>query len=178
MKHVLLLTGRPGTGKTSLIKHVAEEMKGKVGGFYTAEIRDQGVRTGFRLVTLSGEAATLAHVNIHNPYRVGKYGGDVSAMERVGVPAISRAVEQDSLIIVDEIGRMELFSEGFRDAISRAIDGGQRILGTIMLNHHPWADTIKRHPEVEVITLTRDSYPQVEESIQCWLQEQGLKEAL
>jgi len=74
MKQVYLLTGRPGTGKTSLIKQVAAQMKGKAGVFYTDEIRTQGAKEGFKLVTLEGEEAILAHVSIHSPYRVSRYG--------------------------------------------------------------------------------------------------------
>jgi nucleoside-triphosphatase len=173
MKYDLLLTGRPGTGKTSLIKQAAAEMKGTAGGFYTEEILDHGVRAGFRLVTLAGEAATLAHVNIRSPHRVGKYGVDVNAMVQVGVPAIRRAGQQDDLIIIDEIGKMELFSVEFRDTVSNLIEGSKRILGTIMLNPNPWADTIKCHPEVELVTVTRTSHPQVQEIIQRWLKAQG-----
>ena len=92
MKQVYLLTGRPGTGKTSLIKQVAAQMKGKAGGFYTEEIRSRGTREGFRLVTLDGAEVILAHVNFHSPYRVSKYGVDIDGLERVGVPALYQAV--------------------------------------------------------------------------------------
>ncbi|MDI6815242.1 MAG: nucleoside-triphosphatase, partial [Dehalococcoidales bacterium] len=77
MKQVYLLTGRPGTGKTSIIKQAVAKMKGRAGGFYTEEIRSQGVREGFRLVTLDGQSAILAHIDIHSQYRVSKYGVDI-----------------------------------------------------------------------------------------------------
>src|SRR4030042_1602480 len=75
MKPVYLLPGRPGTGKTSLIKEAIAGVKVKAGGFYTEEIRSQEVRQGFRLVTLDRRSAILAHINIHSPYRVSKDGG-------------------------------------------------------------------------------------------------------
>ena len=169
MKQVYLLTGRPGTGKTSLIKQVVAQIKGKAGGFYTEEIRSQGVREGFRLVTLSGEDAILAHVNIRTPYRVSKYGVDIDALERVGVPALYRAVEQCDLVVIDEIGKMELFSVKFREAVSQIIGSEKRVLGTIMLNPNPWADAIKRQPQINLITVTRDNYQQVLARLLDWL---------
>ena len=169
MKQVYLLTGRPGTGKTSLIKQVAAQMKGKAGGFYAEEIRSQGVSEGFRLVTLDGEDAILAHTNIHSPYRVSKYGVDIDALERVGIPALHKAAQQCNLVVIDEIGKMELFSADFRDTVSRMIDSGTRILGTIMLNPNPWADAIKRQPQVNVLTVTRDNHRQVLEGLLQWL---------
>ena len=169
MKRVYLLTGRPGTGKTSLIKEVVAQMKGKAGGFYTEEIRGQGVREGFRLVTLDGEGAILAHVNIHSPYRVSKYGVDIDALERVGVPALHRAAQQCDLVVIDEIGKMELFSGNFREAVSQMIGTGNRILGTIMLNPNPWADAIKHHHQVNLITVSRDNHQAVREELLSWL---------
>lgn len=144
-------------------------MEGKAGGFYTEEIRPRAVREGFRLVTLAGETAILAHVSIHSPYRVGKYGVDVDGLERVGVPALHKAVQQCDLIVIDEIGKMELFSAKFREAVSQIIGSRQRILGTIMLNPDPWADAIKRQPRVNLITVSRDNYHQVLERLLRWL---------
>jgi len=169
MKRVYLLTGRPGTGKTSLIKQVVAQTKGEAGGFYTEEIRSQGVREGFRLVTLDGKDLILAHINIRGPYRVSKYGVDVAGLEQVGVPALYQAARQRDLVVIDEIGKMELFSAKFREAVSEAIDSGKRTLGTIMLQPHPWADAIKCQPQVDLITVTRDNYHQVLEELLRWL---------
>ena len=169
MKRVCLLTGRPGTGKTSLIKQAVAGMRGKAGGFYTEEIRSRGIREGFRLVTLDGQDATLAHVNIHSPYRVSKYGVDIDSLDRVGVPALHQAAQQCDLVVIDEIGKMELFSADFRDAMLQIIDSGKRVLGTIMLNPNPWADRIKQNPQVHLIEVTRTSYHQVLEELRRWL---------
>jgi len=169
MKQVYLLTGRPGTGKTSLIKQVASHMKDKAGGFYTEEIRIRGTREGFRLITLDGEETILAHISIHSPYRVSKYGVDIDALDRVGVPALHRAAQQCDLVVVDEIGKMELFSTAFKEAVSRIFDSGTRILGTIMLSPNPWADAIKCQPQVNLITVTRDNRQQVLLELLNWL---------
>ena len=158
MKRVYLLTGKPGTGKTSLIKQVVAELKGEAGGFYTEEIRSQGMRLGFKLVTLDGYEAILAHVNIPSRYRVSRYGVDIDSLDRVGVFALRQANKQCDLIVVDEIGKMELFSASFREAVLEIISSGKRVLGTIMLAPNPWADAIKRQPQVNLIEVTRTNY--------------------
>lgn len=145
-------------------------MKGKAGGFYTEEIRTKGARQGFRLVTLDGRDAILAHVDTHSQYRVGKYGVDIDSMERVGVPALYKALQQCDLVVVDEIGKMELFSASFREAVPQIIDSGKRMLGTITLNPHPWADAIKHHPQVKLITVTRSNYQQVLAGLLQWIE--------
>ena len=170
MKQVYLLTGKPGTGKTSLIKQAIAGLGGKAGGFYTEEIRRGGVREGFRLVTLDGQEAILAHINIHSPHRVGKYGVDIDSLDRAGVSALNRAAEEGSLVIVDEIGRMELFSATFREAVWQIITSGKKVLGTIMFKANPWADRIKRQPQVNVVEVTRANRHQVLEELLVWLE--------
>ena len=169
MKQVYLLTGRPGTGKTSLIKQAIAETGSKAGGFYTEEIRVQGARQGFRLVTLDGQSTILAHVDIRSPYRVSKYGVDVEGLERVGVSSLQRATRQCDLVVIDEIGKMELFSANFREAVLQAIDSGKRVLGTIMLSPNPWADAIKVKSQVSLITVTRANHPQILSELLHWL---------
>jgi len=168
MKRAYLLTGSPGTGKTTIIKEMLARSKKSAGGFYTEEIRVQGIRYGFRIVTLDGESATLAHINIHSPYQVSKYGVDLDGLERVAVPAIQRAVQKHDIVIIDEIGKMELFSECFRRAVIEAIHSEKLVLGTIMLKSHSWADKIKQYPAVELILVDRANRRQVLEQVLHW----------
>ncbi len=169
MKPVYLLTGQPGTGKTSLIKEAIADMKGKAGGFYTEEIRSQGVRQGFRLVTLDGSTAVLSHLYFQGPHRVSKYGVDVESLDKVGVAAINQAIQECDLVVIDEIGKMELLSAKFREAVLNILKSGKKLLGTIMLSPNPCADAIKRQPQVNVVTVTRTNHQQVMEELREWL---------
>ena len=169
MKPVYLLTGTPGTGKTSLIRQALADFEGSAGGFYTEEIRSGGARLGFKLVTLDGHEAMLAHTDLSKRFRVGKYGVDVESLEKVGVAALRRAAESCGLVVIDEIGKMELFSAKFRETVLEIIGRGKRVLGTIMLQPHPWADVIKQDPRVNLVTLTRNNYQQVLEDLRKWL---------
>jgi nucleoside-triphosphatase len=169
MANVYLLTGSPGTGKTTVIRQAVAMSKAKAGGFYTEEIRTGGARQGFRIVTLDGDDAILAHVDSLSRYRVSKYGVNVQNLDNVGVAAINQAIEESDLIVIDEIGKMELFSPRFREAVLKAIDSGQKVLGTVMLSPNPFADDIKRHPNVKVIELTRANHDQVLREILDWM---------
>ena len=169
MEQVYLLTGRPRSGKTSLIKQVVAKMGYRAGGFYTEEIRSGGTRLGFKLVTLDGQEAVLAHTSTRSPHRVSKYGVDINSLDRVGVNALSKAAQECPLVIIDEIGKMELFSANFREAVLKIISSGKKVLGTIMLSPHPWADLIKQKPLVKLIEVTRANHPQVLKELSSWL---------
>lgn len=169
MTAAYLLTGSPGVGKTTLIREVLEKTNKKAGGFYTQEVRSGGTRQGFKIVTLDGREAILAHTNIPSPHRVGKYGVDINNLENTAVAALEKAIADSELIVIDEVGKMELFSPRFREAVLRAMDSGKKVLGTIMLKPHPFADEIKRHPAVTVLHLTRDNRNEVAARILNWL---------
>jgi len=169
MANVYLLTGSPGTGKTTVIRQAVARSKAKAGGFYTEEIRTSGARQGFRIVSLDGQDAVLSHVDFPDRYRVSKYGVNVRNLDNVGVTAIDRAIEESDLIVIDEIGKMELFSPRFREAVLKAVSSGKKVLGTVMLSPNTFADEIKRHPNVKVIELTRANHDRVLSEILDWI---------
>jgi nucleoside-triphosphatase len=155
MGKTILLMGCPGVGKTTIIKEVVRRLPGRVGGFYTEEVREHGQRQGFKIVTLDGQEGILAHIDVRGRYRVGKYGVDLDSLERVGVTAIRHATSASDCVVIDEIGKMELFSPAFKEAVQAAIGSDKLVLGTIMFRSHPWADAIKVHPEVTLIKITK-----------------------
>ncbi len=171
---ILLITGRPGCGKTTLVAEAAAAVGGRAGGFYTREVRAGGQRVGFEVVTLDGRRGRLAHVEVKGPHRVGKYGVDPESFEAVGVDALERAVQEKELIVIDELGKMELFSARFRRAVEAAVKSGKPVLATVMLTSHPWADGLKAHPEARLIFLTPENRAQVRAEVVAWLGAWGL----
>jgi len=158
----VLLTGRPGIGKTTAIQRLLAAAHIEAGGFYTGEIRRGGQRLGFSLNLLSGKSLVLASVEIAGRWRVGKYGVDVRTFEAAVVPEIEEAIAAARLVVMDEIGKMELFSERFREVARRALDSPVPVLGTILSRPHPFADEIRKRRDVRIIEVTlanRDSLP-------------------
>lgn len=171
MGRALLLTGRPGVGKTTVIREVVARLSVRAGGFYTKEVREGGRRTGFRLVTLDGAEGLLAGVNIRSPYRVGRYKVHLDDLERVGVESLRRAVEQPdvSLVVVDEIGKMELFSAAFRQVVLAALDSPKPVLAAAMLHPHPWVDAVKVRADVNLVEVTPENRQTLPAQISRWL---------
>jgi nucleoside-triphosphatase len=152
----VLLTGRPGCGKTTLIKRVVNNLPRRAGGFYTDELRDGGTRTGFKIVTLDGQEVVFAHVDfpaVARTDRLGKYGLDLSALERIGVGAVRHALQVRRIVIIDEIGPMEIRSPIFRDTVNEALDSEVPLLATIFARSLPFTDAIKSRPDVTLIEV-------------------------
>ncbi|MEM2419717.1 MAG: NTPase [Candidatus Bathyarchaeia archaeon] len=167
-KRVLLLTGSPGVGKTTLLLKVADALKTKgyrVGGMVSREVRVGGTRIGFEIIDLaSGKRGWLAHVNQKTGPQVGKYRVNLADLDGVGAEAILKAVKECDVVAIDEIGPMELFSEKFRRAVQEAFESGKIVVGVV---HWKARDklvyAVKAHPDTEIFTVTfenRDKLPQ------------------
>lgn len=155
MGRTLLLTGRSGVGKSTFAKALFEQLKGRVGGFYTEEISGPGGRKGFRLVTLEGRAQIVAHVDHQGRSKIGRYGVDVAAIDRVGAKVILQAIERYPIILIDEIGKLQLFSSGFQSALLKAIASPCQVIATAMQDDQPpWVDALKVLPTVTTWELT------------------------
>jgi len=128
MGKTILLTGRPRVGKTTIIKDVVRRLPGQAGGFYTEEMGERGRRQGFKIVTLDGREGILAHVGIKSRMRVSKYGVNLADLEHVGVASIREALAQKDYVVIDEVGKMELFSQAFKDAVWAAIHSDKPVL--------------------------------------------------
>ncbi len=161
----LLITGRPRTGKTTLICELINLWPGKCGGFVTEEIREKGERIGFRLRTLDGQIAILASIHLASPYRVSRYGVDVDSLDRIGVEAVYRAVASKEIVVIDEIGKMELYSEKFKQAVLAALNSPKRVLGVIHLASLPFLNMIRSRPDVVLFEVNGQNNEEIKKSI-------------
>lgn len=151
----LLLEGRPGTGKTTAAARLVELVRAEgmsVSGFLTRELREAGRRVGFALETLDGRRGRLAHVTIRGGVRVGRYGVVLDDLEHLAIPALSADAE---LVVADELGKMELASGPFRDAVRALYERPVAVVATVHTFAHPLTDDLKSRPSVSVLQLTR-----------------------
>jgi nucleoside-triphosphatase len=160
----ILLTGPPGCGKTTVILRTLDLVSHPVAGFYTEELRSTGAggRLGFDIVALDGRRGPLARAGRPGP-RVGKYAVDLSSFEDVGLRAVEAGLrEPHTLLVIDELGKMEFLSTAFVALLGRAFQSPNPLLGTILYRPHPLADRFREAPGVESIQVTtqnRDFLP-------------------
>ena len=163
----IILTGPPGVGKTTLTLQVVDVLRDRgemLAGFTTSEIRRGGRRTGFTITGLGGLERTLAvaggtpvrggrYAPSTGP-RVGSYSVDVAAFEEVALLELQNGIELGSTLVVDEIGKMELLSDAFRELLPAIFDS-TRVVATMHAHSHPVTDELRRRPDVRVIEVQR-----------------------
>ncbi len=155
IKKNLLITGLPGVGKTTLIKKLSEALRGLHPiGFYTEEIREEGVRKGFGLIDLKGKRGLLSHQDIRSDYKVGQYQVDIKGFEDF-LDSISFFNPSTCLIIIDEIGKMECFSGRFKKLLTEILDSEKWVIATIALKGSGLIAEVKGRKDVKLFEITK-----------------------
>jgi nucleoside-triphosphatase len=172
MRSNLMLTGPPGVGKTTLLLRVLEGLPREAAcGFVTRELRRGGRRVGFSIETLAGESAVLAHVDTRSQHRVGRYQVDLATFESTALQAINPARVNTPLIVIDEIGKMECLSDHFRELVVAALGSDRAVLATIALRGNHFIESLKDHPEVTLLRLTKQNRDQLVGQVVGWARE-------
>jgi nucleoside-triphosphatase len=130
-----LITGFPGSGKTTVLERAVAMLRERgfrAGGIYCPEIREGGVRVGFKMIDImTGEERILAHVNQREGPRVGKYRVNVANVDELSEAAIGRALQAADFVAIDEIAPMELHSDAFKRAVLSALNSPKPLLAVI-----------------------------------------------
>lgn len=159
LKKNILLTGKSGVGKTTVLKKVISGLE-NAGGFFTEEIREQGKRTGFRIVTLDGKTGILAYKR-KGEFMIGSYSVNIKDLEEIAVKSIYSALKKRDIIVIDEIGKMEILSQKFRDAVIEALESSKIVIGVIHRENSGFFKKIKEMNNVELIEVRLDNREEV-----------------
>jgi nucleoside-triphosphatase len=167
---VLLITGGPGVGKTTVLMKtvtILREKGYKVGGMLSQEVREGGIRVGFEILDLgSHKRGWLAHINQKIGPQVGKYRVNIEDLENIGAQAITAAVENCDVVAIDEVGPMELFSEKFKDVTRKALESTKLVVAVV---HGKAQDKLindaRNMKEAETFTVTTENRNDLSEII-------------
>ena len=161
-KRVLLLSGSPGVGKTTILLNVIKALRAKgygIGGMISFEARLNGNRIGFQVVDLNTDrSGWLAHVEQKKGPQVGKYRVNLTDLDKIGGKAIVNAVENSDVVAIDEIGPMELFSEKFKEAAEKAVRSTKLVICVVhWKTKNKFIDAVKRREDAELYIATGEN---------------------
>ena len=169
MARILLLTGTPGVGKTTLMGSLLAALRERrVDGFTTGEIREGGRRVGFRIVPHRGTERIMAHVERRGSPRVGRYGVDVKAIDEAARESLALDPEVE-IYLVDEIGKMECYSRQFVLRMTELFDSGKTIVATIGRDPGGFIAAVRRRPDAELWEVTASNREALVERVLAWL---------
>ncbi|MDH5390833.1 MAG: NTPase [Candidatus Bathyarchaeota archaeon] len=162
MKRLIFVTGPPSIGKTSVLLRSVNGLKNRgyeIGGMISRDVREGGVRVGFEIMDFStGQRGWLAHINQPTGPKISKYRVNLTDLEAIGVSSILDAIRNADIVIVDEIGPMELFSSAFRDVVVQAVESDKPVLGTIHFGlRNSLVNSLKNREDTEIFEVTYEN---------------------
>lgn len=162
-KKNILLTGNPGVGKTTIVKRVISDLKNK-GGFFTEEMKEGGKRIGFKIVTINGKKGILAYKE-KGEFMVGSYSVNMKDLEEIAVESVFSAIKEKEIVIIDEIGKMEILSPKFKKAVMEALESPKMVIGVIHREDSGFFKKIKERKDVELIEVRFDNRDHIEKKL-------------
>jgi nucleoside-triphosphatase len=165
----LFVAGARGVGKTKLLREVTLSRKERIGGFYTEHMMAGRIRKGFIIHTFDGQSRMLAARGLKSQHQLGNYGVDLNALENVGIPALKLGLENKDLIVIDEIGSMEMMSERFRLTLLEVLTSTKPVLATIRSSAQPFSDQVKKFADTQTLLLTKSNFAAIKQQVRKWL---------
>lgn len=156
----LIITGRPGVGKSTLFNSIVcvlRESGYRIGGIIAPEVRERGLRLGFKVIDLiSGEEAWLAKKGYESVVRVGSYGVVVDEADKLVKKALTTAIERADIIGLDEVGPMELKLPSFKPLLIRILDSRKPAILVVHFNLSD-RDILLRLEKARKVVLTPEN---------------------
>lgn len=160
----ILITGKPHVGKSTLLNEVITNVKNTC-GFVTLELTEKGERSGFELVSSAGIRAVLASTKSESSIRVSRYGVELQAFN--DFLSTLMQPKDGTLLYIDEIGQMELFSDMFKDMVRQYIESPNLFIGTLSSVYNDvFTENLRARNDVQILHMTLENRDEIKSAIQ------------
>ena len=122
----------------------------------TEPLVENSERVGYKVINITtGEEAVMAHKGIDSRLRVLGYGIDTEALESVAIPAIEHARDYSEVVVIDEIGKFAVESEGFVKVVRSALEVDKpTLLALHKKSRHPLLQDVRRRDDARILEVT------------------------
>jgi len=170
MPNNLLITGKSGIGKSTVLAKVAELLEPRViSGFLSPRNQDGLTAQGWKIVGFSGVTGIVAHPDIEGHRRMGSLGVDMELFDRC-VGSENGTLSESDLVIIDEIGIFSDWSDIFRNYVIRAMNADVPVVAIVRQKQGEFSDQIKRRTDVEIWTTTEQNSDSMHGDIANWIE--------
>lgn len=153
----ILIDGLPRVGKTTAVQRVLSLAKVRCGGFFSAAVSKQ-FYTNFRLVSVQGPHRSVSSQELLRRFDIpGVIGFNLEDLENFGVPAVLHALETCDVVVIDQLGTLEVSSEKFRRVVDRVLNSDKVCLATVTSSNVPYIEAIRKRPDVSIYEINRSN---------------------
>lgn len=155
----IFITGLPRCGKTTLIKKVIEKEKNYL-AIVSEEIRENHKRIGFELKLIEDGNILIKKIlalnkNINRGKKFGKYFIFIDNINEI-VDKATKISKEKKIIFIDEIGKMEFYSEKFKNFINELLASDKKIIATL---HRDFIKEFEKYGKI--FWLTKENFEDI-----------------
>ena len=153
----ILIDGLPRVGKTTAVQRVLSMVKVRCGGFFCQAV-SKAFYTNFRLVSVQGPNRSLSSQELIRRFDIpGVVGFNLEDLENFGNPSLLHALNTCDVVVIDQLGTLEVSSDKFRAVVDRVLDSSKVVLATLTSSNVPYLEAIRRRPDVDIYPITRSN---------------------
>lgn len=153
----ILIDGLPRVGKTTAVQRILSLAKVRCGGFFS-QAQTKQFYTNFRLVSVQGPHRSMSSQTLLRRFDIpGVVGFNLEDLENFGNPALLHALETCDVVVIDQLGTLEVSSDKFRRVVDLVLASDKVCLATLTSSNVPYIEAIRKRPDVAVYDINRSN---------------------
>ncbi|HLG41910.1 MAG TPA: nucleoside-triphosphatase [Planctomycetota bacterium] len=154
-----------GPERKTLLAALVEPLGIHARGFMTDPGVEEGEIVGYRMRSLEGREAWIAHISDAGPVRAGRFKVNVPEIDFVATESLKGEILPGRVFFLDEIGRLTLSSRRLENAIRDVFASGANVVATVEDRPHEFIEALRRLPGIETLIVTSESFSELRDRL-------------